>query len=428
MLSASFGQTSLMTALIFCSSLLTPAAEDAADSAEWGQFLGPRRDGISGDKGLNLDWTAKKPNEVWKAPVGAGFSSISCVGERLFTMVSRDKRDYAVCLDAANGKELWAIDLSPAYLDKQRQGPGPRATPTYHQGKLYCLHPMGDLFCLNANDGSEVWKVNIFEMSKAPNPSDKIFYWGLSASPLIEGDLVIVQPGGDKENAVLAVNKDSGKRVWSTGSEAGGYYGSPIAIDAAGRRMLVVAAADALLGLDAAKGDVLWSYAFGNRPKCNCATPLWVDGTLFYSAGYGAGAVALEIVKDGDKVAVKERWRNKNIGTHFATAIIHEGYIYGCNGDIGKSTLRCIDLKTGEMKWENTKPGKCSFVAAEGCLFCLNENGALRLIEMNPKEYVVKGEMENLLTYKCWSAPALAKRRLYVRDDKNLICLDIGKE
>jgi outer membrane protein assembly factor BamB len=216
--------------------------------------------------------------------------------------------------------------------------------------------------------------------------------------------------------------------MWSVGNDGGGYYGSPIAIDAAGRRMLVIPAAEALLGLDPAKGDVLWQYAFGNKPKCNCVTPLWVDDVLFYSAGYGAGAVALEIVKDGDKVAVKEKWRNKILSTHFATAIIHEGHIYGCNGDIGKSVLRCLDLKTGELKWEDAKPGKCSMVAAEERLFCLSENGTLRLVEMNPAKYVAKGEMENLLTYKCWAEPALAKRRLYVRDEKNLICLDISKQ
>jgi outer membrane protein assembly factor BamB len=418
----------LIFLVAFAASAAPSWAAEPTDSGDWAQFFGPRRDGISLEKRFNLDWKARKPKELWKAPIGAGFSSVTCVGDRLYTLASRDKRDYVVCLDVANGKELWTVDLAPAYRDKQGQGAGPRATPTYHQGKLYCLHPMGDLCCLNAKDGSEAWKVNIFEVSKAKNPSDKIFYWGLAASPLIEGDLVIVQPGGDKDNAVLALNKDTGKPVWSSGSEPGGYYGSPVAIDAAGRRMLVATTGDSLMGLEPTKGDVLWSHPFGNRPKCNCATPLWVDGILFYSAGYGAGSVALEIVKDGDKISVKEKWRNKNLGTHFATSIIHNGYIYGCNGDIGASMLRCLDLKTGAIKWEERKPGKCSLVAAEGNLFCLSENGTVRLIEMNPEKYVSRGEIEGSLTYKSWAAPALARRRLYVRDEKNLICLDVGKE
>jgi outer membrane protein assembly factor BamB len=237
-----------------------------------------------------------------------------------------------------------------------------------------------------------------------------------------------VQPGGDKDNAVLALNKDKGNLVWCGGSDPGGYYGSPIAIDAAGRRIVVVPTGASLLGLDPKDGEVLWRQAFGNGPKCNCATPLWVDGLLFYSSGYGAGSVALEIVKDGDKVSVKEKWRNKNLSTHFATSMIKDGYIYGCDGDIGASTLRCLDLKTGEIKWTERKLGKCSFVAAEGRLFCLSEDGSLRLIEMNPEKYVCKGEMESLLTRKSWAAPALAGKRLYVRDEKNLICLDVSKD
>jgi len=418
----------LSASLILSANILPAFVLHAAEPGEWDQFLGSNRNAISTAKGLNLDWKEKKPKEVWKAPIGAGFSSIACVGDRLFTMVNRDKRDWAVCLDAANGKDVWAVDLDPVYRDKQGQGPGPRATPTYDNGRVYCLHPMGDLFCLNAKDGSEVWKVNIFDESKAKNPVGATFYWGLAASPLIEGDLVIVQPGGDKDNAVLALNKENGKPAWSAGSASGGYYGSPIAIDTVGRRMIVTATGSTLIGLDPKKGTELWSHEFGNRVKCNCASPVWVDNLLFYSAAYGAGAVALEIVKDGDKVTVKEKWRNKNLGAQFATSVVYEGYIYGCNGDLGRCTLRCLDLKTGEIAWEESKPGKCSLIAAEGRLFCMGENGTLWLLEANPKKYVVKGEMEDLLTYKTWAAPALAKKRLYVRDEKNLICLDVSKD
>jgi outer membrane protein assembly factor BamB len=143
-----------------------PPMQGAEPAVGWSQFLGAGRDGLSRETGLRLDWTEKKPREVWKAPIGGGFSSIACVGDRLYTMVSRDKRDYAVCLDASNGKDVWAVELAPAYRDRQSQGTGPRATPTYHDGKVYCLHPMGDLFCLSAKDGSEVWKVNILRSAR----------------------------------------------------------------------------------------------------------------------------------------------------------------------------------------------------------------------------------------------------------------------
>jgi outer membrane protein assembly factor BamB len=418
----------LSAALLLIACPRPAPAADAAESNEWAQFLGSHRNAISSAKGLNLDWKEKKPKEIWKMPIGGGFSSIACVGDRLYTMVNRDKRDWAVCLDAANGKDVWTVDLAPIYRDKQGQGSGPRATPTYDNGRVYCLHPMGDLFCLNVKDGSEVWKVNIFDESKAKNPAGATFYWGLAGSPLIEGDLVIVQPGGDKDNAVLALNKDNGKPVWSAGSAPGGFYGSPIAFDAAGRRMIVTATGSTLIGLDPKKGTELWSHKFGNQVKCNCATPIWTGEILFYSAAYGAGAVALEFVKDGAKVSVKEKWRSDNLHNQFATSVVHDGYIYGCDGDLGRCALRCLDLKTGEKKWEERKPGKCSLIAAEGRLICMSENGTLRLVELNPNKYVVKGELEDLLTYKTWAAPALAKKRLYVRDEKNLICLDVSKD
>src|SRR5262245_56977484 len=161
-------------AVALSSSLRTTAlaAEPAADDpANWGQFLGPRRDAISRETGLNTDWKAKKPPVAWKMALGPGFSSVAVVEDRVYTMCKRADRDVAVCLDSKSGKELWSHDGAPSYIDKQRQGPGPRSTPTYHQGKLYCLFPMGDLLCLNAADGKQLWKSNIFETAGAKNPA-----------------------------------------------------------------------------------------------------------------------------------------------------------------------------------------------------------------------------------------------------------------
>src|SRR5262249_45612594 len=150
------------------------------------------------------DWKAKKPPVVWKAPLGAGFSSVAVVEDRIYSMCKRGNRDIVICMDAKMGKELWTHDGAPSYIDTQRQGPGPRATPTFHQGKLYCLFPMGELICVNAADGKEVWKTNIFSASGAKNPAGAVFYWGMAGSPLVEGDHVIAQPGGNKDNSLVA--------------------------------------------------------------------------------------------------------------------------------------------------------------------------------------------------------------------------------
>ncbi len=404
------------------------AAHSFCFAESWPQFLGPRRDGVCRESGLNLDWNAKPPKTLWKVALGPAYSSVSVVGDRVLTMTQREQRDVVVCLDAATGKEVWAFDAAPAYVDFQKQGAGPRSTPTFHDGKLYCLLPRGELFCLSAADGKEVWKVNMLDATGAPDRTGENLYWGHSASPLVEGDLVIVPPGGTKNNALAAFHKDSGKLVWAAGDDSLG-YSSPVAVKLAGRRQVVAAAGKAVLGLDPEKGTVLWRYAFGNnRFDCTCATPLVSGNLVFVSAAYGVGCALLEIVPDGDKLTVREKWKNKDLQNLFPTSILLDGHLYGCNGDLGACTLRCVDLETGKVRWQEREPGRCSLVAADGRLICLSENGTVRVVEANPEKYVVRGEPKDLLTLKSWAAPVIADGRLYLRDDKHLICLDLRGE
>src|SRR5262249_15867492 len=163
------------------------------------------------------------------------------------------------------------------------------------------------------------------------------------------------------------------------------------------------------------KGTVLFRYAIGNKFDCNCATPLWIDNILFVSAAYGVGAAALQIMADGQGVTAKEKWRNKNIQNQFTTSVIMDGHIYGCHGDLGAKMLRCLELATGDVKWEDRRPAKCSLLGYGNHIVVVSEGGTIRLIEANPARYVVKGEIDDLLTYKAWAAPALLNRRLYVR-------------
>jgi hypothetical protein len=171
----------------------------------------------------------------------------------------------------------------------------------------------------------------------------------------------------------------------------------------------------------------LWRYAFGNPFDATCANPVWADGVLFVSAAYGVGCAALEIKADGDGWAVKERWKNKNLQTIFGTAAVLDGYAYGHHGDLGAILLKCVDLKTGEVKWEERQPGRSTLIAAEGHLITLGERGGLRLVAATPEGYRLKGELPNVLAPKAWAAPALANGKLYLRDQKDLICLDLRK-
>jgi outer membrane protein assembly factor BamB len=413
----------------FASALgLTSRADDIAanDPHQWAQFLGPRRDGIIRETGLNIDWTAKQPATLWKVPLGAGFSSVAVVGDRLYTMAKRGERDGIACLAVADGKEVWWKDGPASYIDVQRQGAGPRSTPTYHHGKLYCLFPMGELLCVSA-DGKELWQKNMFQETGAKNRAGDVFYWGVAQSPLVEADAVIVQPGGDKGNSIVAFHKDTGKKLWSVGDDPIG-YSSPIAITAAGRRQVVVCTGQSVVGLDPAKGTLLWRYAFGNRFDVTCATPQWIDDVLFVSAAYGVGCAALKLIAEGDTIKVEERWRNRNLKNQFTTSVVVQGHVYGSDGDLGAISFRCLDLKTGAIKWQDRRPGKCGLLAVDRHLLCVTENGTLRLIEADPARYVPKAELADLLTYKTWAAPALLNGRLYLRDDKHLLCLDLRKD
>ncbi len=390
---------------------------------DWPNFLGPRHNAMSAEKGLNWDWTTRPPKVLWKVPLGNGFSSMTVVGDRVFTMAKRGTRDMVVCLSSKDGKELWSYDAVPSYIDFQKQGAGPRSTPTYHDGKIYCLFAQGELLCLTA-DGKLVWEKNIFKDSGSTVPSG-IFYWGVSASPFIDGDHVIVQPGGDKENSVVAFHKNTGQIVWSVGSDPIG-YATPIEITSAGVRQLVCPTGLSILGLDPVKGTILWRYEFGSQFKTNCASPVWSDDILFVSAAYGTGSAALSLVKNSGGWEVKEKWRDKkNMQNLFATSIVLDKKVYGVSGDIGTTFLRCLDLDTGKINWDDRLAKRAHLLWVDGRILVWDESRDLRYFEPNAKTFESKGEVRDLLTGKAWAAPALAGGKLYLRDDRSILCLDL---
>jgi hypothetical protein len=190
---------------------------------------------------------------------------------------------------------------------------------------------------------------------------------------------------------------------------------------------LICPTGQSILGLDPVSGKLLWRHEFGNKFNATCASPVWAEGLLFVSAAYGTGCAALQIKQEGDKWTVREQWKKKDLQNLFATSMVLDGHIYGCHGDLGAIFLRCLELKSGQMKWEERQPARCSLLAVEGHLLCLGERGSLRLIEANPKAYVLKGELPDLLSFRAWAAPALAGKKLYLRDQKQAICLDLSR-
>lgn len=400
-----------------------------ADRPSWAEFLGPMRNGVSAEKGLYLDWGQAPPKQLWKRAVGGGYSSVVVDGPTLYLLVNRQDRDGLLALNAADGAEKFFVDLAPVYIDRQRQGPGPRATPTLHNGKLYCQLPRGELLCLAAADGKIIWQKDIFVEAGSTNPIKEFYYWGVSGSPLIEDGKVIVQPGGNKNNSVIALDAATGRLVWKGGSGPIS-YGSPIAIDAAGQRQIVATTGTSLIGLDPKSGQQLWSYAIGNPMfNTNCVNPVHVgDGKIFYASAYGAGTALVQITRaDNGQLRVKELWRNKLLQNLFVTSVVHEGHIYGSHGDIGAVMFKCLDLATGQEKWVDRKIGRCMMLAVEGHLLILSERGSLRSLRMNPEKSETRGLIPDALAGRCWAAPALCEGRLYVRDEQDLVCLDLRK-
>ncbi len=394
----------------------------------WTSFLGNNRNGTSEETGLNLNWNLQRPAVLWRVPLGGGFSSIVVAEGRIWTMATHLNNDYVVCFDALSGKKLWATSAAPTYLDGQRQARGPRSTPTYHAGKLYCLLPAGDLICLDSTSGKVEWKVNIFQISGAQQQEQKtIYYWGMSASPLIEGDLVILQPGGSNNNSVIAVNKNTGKLVWAAGNDPPG-YASPIVIEAENRRQVIVPTGQSILSLSPDKGDLLWRIVWGNKYNCNCATPIWNDDSLFISSAYGTGCMRFALITQNEQIRPISRWKNLALQNQFATSIIKDGFIYGPHGDLAVVTYRCLDMQRGQVQWISRRVGKCTQIAVQDHLICLTEQGTLVLIEANPTEYREKGRLTGLLSFKAWAHPALANQRLYIRDEKRLICIDLKQK
>jgi outer membrane protein assembly factor BamB len=290
---------------------------------------------------------------------------------------------------------------------------------------------MGELLCLTS-EGKKVWQANIFKDTSAKNLHGQTYYWGVSMSPLIEGDLVIVQPGGSKDNSVAAYHKDTGKLVWTAGSDAI-CYASPIAITVAGHKQLIVPTGQSVLGIEPTKGQVLWRYEFGNQFNATCATPVWASNSLFVSAAYGAGSAVLEISPPGQggdnkDWTIREKWKNKKaLQNLMATSMVLDGHVYGCSGDLSAFFLRCLDLATGAIKWEQRVESRYGLLAVDGHLLCMGERGDLLLVPAQPKAFTVKGELPKLLGYKSWAAPAFADGKLYLRDDRHLLCLDLRK-
>jgi len=377
-------------------------------AADWPQFRGPNRDGISPEAAVLKSWPANGPKLLWKVPVGEGYSQVVSSKGRLFTLASQGKDDVALAFDAATGKQIWRVRIDSKYEDGQ--GNGPRSTPTVDGALVYVLSPKGKLAALKTANGQVAWQHDLPAEYGAKSPG-----WGVSTSPLVEGNLLIVNVGGSGNKSIVAFDKTNGKPVWTSQSDSAG-YSAPIAITVRGVRQIIVFTADAILSVSPEDGRLFWRSGWKTDYDVNAATPIFLPpDKLFVSSGYGTGSALLQI----NRTNVAEVWRSRGMKNQFSSSVLHNGIFYGFDD----STLKAIDADTGEERWKQRGFGHGSLILAGGHLIVLSDRGKLALVQATPEAYKELGNAQ-VLEGKCWTSPSLADGRLYVRNEEQLIAFD----
>ena len=386
----------------------------AQTAALWPQWRGPNRDGVSKETGLLKQWPADGPPLVWKAAgAGRGYSSFSIADGKLYTMGLRGDREYVVAFDVATGKEAWATPHGSAF--RNDRGDGPRGTPTVDGDRVYALGGSGDLSALDARTGKIVWSKNVLKAFGGENIT-----WGISESPLVLGNKVLVNPGGPGAS-IVALNKADGSLIWKSQSDKAG-YSSGIPVEINGATQVVFFTSERAVGLDAKDGRLLWDYSRPANNVANVATPIVRANRVFISSDYGTGGGVVEIKPDNK---AQEIWFTKDMRNHHSSSVLIGDYLYGFSSAI----LTAIKFDTGEIAWRNRSVGKGSLVYADGNLYCFSENGVVGLVEATPTGYKEKGRFRILQDQlPTWTHPVVAGGRLYLRDQDTIYAFDVKEK
>jgi outer membrane protein assembly factor BamB len=421
--------------------------------SDWPGFLGPTGDSVSAEKGILTPWPKAGPRVVWHRRLGTGYGVPSVSRGRLFVFDRVRDRARLSCWKSETAEPLWTLDYPTDYEDYYGYNNGPRCCPVVDGDRVYTLGPEGMLHCVRATDGKLVWKVD----TKADFHVVQNFF-GAASTPVIEGDLLLVQVGGSPKGSektdfadlkgdgsgLVAFDKYTGKVRYRVTDELAS-YASPVLATVGDRRWCFLFARGGLVGLDPATGKVDFHYPWRSRllESVNAANPVVVGDRVFISETYGPGSALLE-VRPG---ACKEVWtdadkgRNKSMQCHWNTPVHVDGYLYGCSGrHTANAELRCIEMATGKVMWSEPGLTRTSLLLVDGHFVCLGEDGVLRLLKVNPRKYeeVFSVELrapgedgkpdengEPLLKYPCWAAPILSHGLMYVRGEGRLVCLEL---
>lgn len=392
--------------------VLGPAAA-LGKPAGWPGFRGPDGNGRSMESGLLSSWPDAGPRRLWRASLGGGFSGVVAVDGRLYTLHSQAGREVAVSFDAASGKELWTADLDQERRD--RFGDGPRSTPLVAGGLVFAVSSLGRLAAFEASSGEVAWSRDLPEDFGARIPE-----WGVSASPVIEGRLLLFNVGGKAGHAVVAFDRITGEVVWSAETDLPG-YALPVVFTAKGVRHAVFFTGSSVIALDPEDGKTLWKVPWRTAYDINAASPIFIaPDRVFVSSGYDTGAALLRVTGKPAALRVDEVWRTRGMKNQFSSSVYHGGHLYGFDN----KSFKCLDAATGEDRWRKGGLGHGSLIYADGRLLVLSEGGELLLVRATPDAYTEISSFQ-VADAKHWTAPTLYDGNVYVRNELELSCFQV---
>ena len=390
-------------------------------AGDWPQFLGPQRNGRSDETGLIDQWPEAGLEVVFRVAGGVGMSGVSVAGNRVVTLVQDASAQSVLCLDANTGNKIWSTPIAPSY--KNAMGNGPRSAPALTSDQGFVFTGEGLLAAVNLDSGKKQWEADVIE-EFGGKPAE----YGMASSPIVHQGLVIVTAGCPNAT-VVAFDCKTGEHRWSVGQDRTG-YSSPTLLRVAQETQLVVYSGTALLGIDPTEGSLLWRYAYETDYDCNIAMPINVGDDIFISSGENHGSVLLSVSRKGTAYEVEERWasqgRKSVMRNEWQTSIHLDGALYGFDnvGSAGPIThLTCVDAETGERKWQESRFGKGNLIFADGKLLITTMDGEFVMVKASPDGFVEMGRQK--LIGMTRQSPTLANGKIYLRDDSEIVCLDL---
>jgi len=408
---------------VFALALLLTTMTAAAQSSDWAQWGGPQRNFKSESKGLATTWPETGPRRLWQRELGEGYSAIVADRGMLFTMYRKGENEVVIALDAATGKTMWEYSYAAPFSAEydMTNGPGPHATPLVTGNLVFSSGATGKLHCVDRKSGKLVWSHDLLKEFQG-----NVRVNGYSCSPIAYKDKIIMMVGGPA-SSLVAFNQKDGSVAWKK-HDFRNSTSSPIVVSVDGQDQLVAFMWGEVVGVDPINGNLLWSHPHPVEYGLNTITPVWgADNLLFVSSGYDGGSRVIKLSRSGDKTTTEELWAHRLMRVHFTNAIRVGDIVYGSSGDFGPAPFTAIDVKTGKVLWRNRSFPRASFLFADGHFIILDEDGQLILATPTAEGLTITSKAA-LLSNQSWTVPSLAGTRLYVRDRKNIMALELGAQ